>query len=81
MCGIFGIFSYIPNSGNINAVINGLKLLQHRGKDGSGIAYLTSDLKLKLFKILGKVRDGFKDYQNLEETFICVGHVQLFYIR
>ena len=76
MCGIFGIFSYIPNSGNINAVINGLKLLQHRGKDGSGIAYLTTDLKLKLLKILGKVREGFMDYKNLEDTFICIGHVR-----
>ena len=76
MCGIFGIYSNIPDSEIIDAVINGLKLLQHRGKDGSGIAYLTSDLKLKLFKILGKVRDGFKDYQILEDTFICIGHVR-----
>ena len=76
MCGIFGLYSNISNSEIINAVINGLKLLQHRGKDGSGIAYLTTDYKLKLLKILGKVREGFMDYKNLEDTFICIGHVR-----
>jgi len=76
MCGIFGIYSHTTNSELITEVINGLKLLQHRGSDGCGIAYLTSDLKLKLLKMLGKVKDGFKDYKNSEDSFICIGHVR-----
>ena len=60
MCGIFGIYSKTPNNDTISNVIECLKLLQHRGKDGCGISYLTADLQLKVFKVLGKVKEGFK---------------------
>ena len=63
MCGIFGIYSNISDKNLISQVINGLKLLQHRGKDGCGISYITSGSNLKLFKTLGKVEDGFKNYK------------------
>ena len=76
MCGIFGIYSKTPNNDTILNVIECLKLLQHRGKDGCGIAYLTSDLQLKLFKFLGKVKEGFKNYNNEEAVYSCIGHVR-----
>ena len=66
MCGIFGIYSKTPNNDTISNVIECLKLLQHRGKDGCGISYLTADLQLKVFKVLGKVKEGFKNSSNKE---------------
>ena len=45
MCGIFGIYSKTPSS-IINEVIYRLSLLQHRGKDGAGIAYITTSEKI-----------------------------------
>ena len=41
MCGIFGIYSENYTQDNVDTLFNCLKLLQHRGKDGHGIAYLT----------------------------------------
>jgi len=77
MCGIFGIYSNISDETLISQVINGLKLLQHRGKDGCGISYITTGSNLKLFKALGKVEEGFKNYKNIKEkSYICIGHVR-----
>ena len=59
MCGIFGIFSARENRTTIEKTIEGLKLLQHRGKDGCGISYLLKTL------------DGIKQYfVNLEDCNI-----------
>ena len=52
MCGIFGIFSYLPNNNIVNYVLKHLKLLQHRGKDGYGVAYITEKLDLKVIKLI-----------------------------
>ena len=76
MCGIFAIYSKHYNKNIINNVINGLKLLQHRGKDGSGISYITGTNNLKLIKALGRVSDSFKDYSNNDITKMCIGHVR-----
>ena len=39
MCGIFAIFSSTENKNIGDEIVNGMELLQHRGKDGYGIAY------------------------------------------
>ena len=38
-CGVFGIYNCNSNTNIIPSVINGLKLLQHRGQEGCGIAF------------------------------------------
>ena len=38
-CGLFGIFLQQPNYKCLYDTIKGLKLLQHRGQEGAGIAY------------------------------------------
>jgi len=38
-CGIFGVYNYNLINDTINSCINGLKLLQHRGRESAGIAY------------------------------------------
>ena len=76
MCGIFAVYSRKKSNDVINNVINNLKLLQHRGKDGCGISYINNKNQLTLYKVLGKVRDVFDKYENNDETNICIGHVR-----
>jgi len=71
MCGIFAIFSFIKNKNIGNEIMNGLQLLQHRGKDGYGIAYYTND-NFKVIKNKGEVN-------NLElniDSDYCIGHTR-----
>lgn len=74
MCGIFGLYSKNCSSANISAVIKGLELLQHRGKDGCGISYIKENNQHQLFKTLGNVKEAFKNYKNKDKTKICIGH-------
>ena len=52
MCGIVG---YIGKDSAKDIVLDGLKRLEYRGYDSSGIA-LVVDKGLKVFKKLGKIR-------------------------
>ena len=56
MCGIVG---YIGNKNNTEILLNGLKELEYRGYDSSGIALLNEN-KIEVYKALGKLN-------NLEE--------------
>ena len=78
MCGIFGVFNTQENSSTMTQTIEGLKLLQHRGKDGCGIAYLSKTLVSlyhEVYKELGNVKDVFDNFEN-KETQICIGHTR-----
>ena len=87
MCGIFAIFNSTDNQDNIiNTIpdtIEGLKLLQHRGKDSCGISYNQSNIKsninsnIKEIKGKGLVSDVFsnKNIKNINSN-ICIGHVK-----
>ena len=55
MCGIFGIYSENYTQNNLTMLVNCLKLLQHRGKDGYGFAYLTN--KLNCIKAKGLIKN------------------------
>ncbi|WP_229572524.1 amidophosphoribosyltransferase [Saccharolobus caldissimus] len=57
-CGVFGISSNKPIS--IQLIIEGLRLLQHRGQESAGISY-SEDNKISTIKGLGLVDDVFKD--------------------
>ena len=78
MCGIFGIYNQ-NKARIINELVYRLSLLQHRGKDGVGIAYiLENDLTktIKCIKRPGLVKETFKDYFNYYETNCCIGHLK-----
>ena len=62
MCGIFAIFSNKYNKNLLKKLINSMKLLQHRGKDGYGIVYLTRQLLINI-----KERTRCKQY--IQERF------------
>ena len=69
MCGIFAIFSSNKNKNIGNQLINGLKLLQHRGKDGYGMVYYTKDH----FRVIKK--KGIVKMNNLYiDCRCCIGH-------
>ena len=51
MCGIIG---YVGKKNSLPILIKGLKSLEYRGYDSSGIAYLKED-KIKIIKEEGKV--------------------------
>ncbi len=51
MCGIYG---YVGKLDAYNEVFNGLKLLQYRGYDSCGIAYLSNN-ELKIVKTVGTI--------------------------
>ena len=74
MCGIFGVYSNNANINNLNILINCLKLLQHRGKDGFGIGYTTHPNKYpKIIKNHGLVNELIL---NDDSTNTCIGHVR-----
>ena len=52
MCGIVG---YIGPKDSIEMVLKGLKRLEYRGYDSSGIAFVDHDNKLNCFKAVGKI--------------------------
>ena len=69
MCGIFAIFSSSENKNIGNEMINGLRLLQHRGKDGYGIAYYDNNI----FNSIKK--EGRININKLSiNSRCCVGH-------
>ena len=69
MCGIFAIFSSDNNQNIGNQLINGLKLLQHRGKDGYGIAYYTKE-HFHVIKKKGMIKLDQLDI----DSRCCIGH-------
>lgn len=52
MCGIVG---YIGNGNVYNILISGLKRLEYRGYDSAGMALISPDGKLNIYKTMGKV--------------------------
>ena len=71
MCGIFGIYSENYTQNNLTMLVNCLKLLQHRGKDGYGFAYLAT--KLHCFKAKGLIKDIISPPITVSS---CIGHLR-----
>ena len=75
-CGIFGIINKNKSRNIIPQTINGLDLLQHRGRESAGISYFY-DGNLVTFKKVGLVKDIFANYEiNVGDVNAAVGHVR-----
>ena len=71
MCGIFGIFNYNIEKGDIfNELIEGMKLIQHRGKDSYGLSFYNKEKDIIEYqKYLGPIKEFKKlNDSNKNET-------------
>ena len=74
-CGLFGIYSSLPNKKIIQNTIVGLENLQHRGRESAGISFINSLQEISIYKNLGLVKEIFQSYEP-ESTNSCIGHVR-----
>ena len=74
MCGIVG---YIGNKEACPILISGLHRLEYRGYDSAGIAIVSSENKLNVYKTKGKVSDleNFLKGKNVSGT-VGIGHTR-----
>lgn len=75
-CGIFGIINKNSHKNVISQTINGLELLQHRGRESAGIAYYHNNNNINVHKDNGLVKDIFKTFSTTHEVNKCIGHVR-----
>ncbi len=73
MCGIFGILNIVNKENIINELIDGMKKLQHRGKDSYGISSLDNNYENKINKYMGLIKGG---PENDVDILSCIGHIK-----
>ena len=73
MCGIFAIFNNKYNKNLLKKLVNSMKLLQHRGKDGYGIVYLQNQLLINI-KESGEINNDKLKTNN--KCYSCIGHLR-----
>lgn len=74
MCGIYGIYNK-RNQRNTNELINGMKKLQHRGRDGFGVVRYNRKLGYQEYRMKGLVIDCDEEESKIESK-ILLGHLR-----
>lgn len=73
MCGIYG---YIGKEKALFHVFDGLKRLEYRGYDSSGIAYVDKNGKIKIIKSIGEVENLKNKINFCEKVNLAIGHTR-----
>lgn len=73
MCGIVGLVSYKKNG--LNFLIDGLEMLEYRGYDSAGVAYLYQD-KLEMVKSVGRISNLKEKLDFNKRISIGLGHTR-----
>ena len=73
MCGIVGYNG--KNKQTLANLINGLKILEYRGYDSAGIAYIKNN-KVKIIKEKGKIEALEKKINFKEDVYLGIGHTR-----
>ncbi len=79
MCGIMGFSGDIRGDSSVDIVLNGLKNLEYRGYDSSGIAYRDNvEEKIKCVKKSGKLINLSTEFRCAEppKSNIAIGHIR-----
>ena len=71
MCGICG---YVGKNNGVGEVVGGLKILEYRGYDSCGVAYLDNE-KINIVKTIGGV-DNLSDLSKDINANIVIGHTR-----
>lgn len=72
-----GIVAYIGEKNAKEILIEGLKSLEYRGYDSSGIALLTADSRIELIKTTGKISELEAKISELQKTGVASGSVDV----
>jgi glucosamine--fructose-6-phosphate aminotransferase (isomerizing) len=70
MCGIVG---YIGKRNATPIIVEGIKRLEYRGYDSSGIAIIDKNKQLKIFKKSGKITELERSLPAPDETYGTIG--------
>ncbi len=69
-----GICAYVGSGNAVRKVVDGLKILEYRGYDSAGVAYLRNG-KLKSIKAVGEIVNLEKKVGNLSSN-VAIGHTR-----